>query len=239
MPAMHDNVYSEMIKQLERKRDIYLRTLPFEMTHEECIRLIAPREHISILTEAAKFADINASEGWVTVTVPANIDGVDRPQAMLYMRTHDQKAPPLRPRNAYWQYREADAGKKVIDWMLKRYEIGRRFGTVQHVLHMLNKGCENGHQLRYMFPTVLHLCKAGRDPRMDKWMEKFAAYKACKHTPAVSPELKRAIQDSSALLTSAALLGEDVPIPLEAYVAISPASNLQCFKIDGHTVARM
>jgi hypothetical protein len=145
----------------------------------------------------------------------------------------------LRPRNAWWQWPEDVAGKKVIDWMQKRYEIGRRFGTVRHVLHMLNKGCDSGHQLRYMFPAVLHLCRAGRDPRMDKWMEKFAAYKACKHTPAVSPELKRAIQDSSALLTSAALLGEDVPIPMEPYVAISPAQSLENFKIDGWTVARM
>ncbi len=241
MPAMHDIVYSEMIKQLERKRDLFLRTIPFDMTHEECIRLVAPSEHIDILTKAAEFADINASEGWITVQSPAVIDGAQSPEVMLYMRTHQQKSPPLRPRNPWWQLPTSEnipAGDKVIEWLTKRYEIGRRFGTVQKVLFTLSQFCDTGHQLRYMFPAVLHLCKAGRDPKMDRWMEKFSAYKPCKHTPAVSPELKKAIQDSSALLTSMALIGDDVPERTEGFVSIAPY-NLQHFKLDGMTTARM
>jgi hypothetical protein len=240
VPAMHDIVHSAMLKELYRKRDIYLRTLHFDMTHEECIRLVAPPEHVDILTKAAEFADLKSSENWMQLSVPSEIDGVEAgcAQVLLQMRTHAQKSPPLVPRTPFWQVKASAAGDKVISWMCKRFEIGRRFGTVAHVLHRLNMDCENGHQLRYMFPALLHLCKAGADPKMDKWMEKHAAYKPCRHTPAVSPDLKRAIQDSGALLTSCSLMGDDVPSQLPGFVAISETS-MQGFKIGTALVSRM
>lgn len=238
MPAMHDDVYTAMIKELERKKDLFLRTLTFDMTHDECINLVAPPDHVDILKKATEFASVVASESWMTLNVPAPIDGVEAGYAkvMLYMRTHDEKKPPLMPRYPEWQ--PGQAGAKVIAWLTKRFEIGRRFGTVQHVLYTLNMDCETGQQLRYMFPAVLHLCKDGRNPRMDRWMEKFAAYKPCKHTPVVSPELKRAIQDSGALLTSVALIGEDVPIPLDGAVYINPC-DMQMFNIGNVYIDRM
>ena len=236
MPAMHDDVYQAMFKQLERKKDLFLRTLPFSMTHAECLRLIAPSDHIDILTKAARFADINSSEGWVTLKVPAVVDGVPSPQVMLFMRTHGEMTPPLRPRHPQWQ--PGQAGLKVIEWLAKRYEIGRRFGTAGYALHRLNMACETGYQLRYMFPAALHLCKDGVNPRMDRWMEKFAAYKPCRYAPAVSPELKKAIQDSSALLTSMALIGDDILQPDAGPVCISEV-DMSAFMIGGDVVSRM
>jgi hypothetical protein len=238
MPAMHDDVYYAMTKQLEHKRDLFLRTLSFDMTHDECINLVAPSDHVDILKKASEYANIVSAESWMEVSVPAAIDGVEAGyvKVLLFMRTHEEKRPPLKPRYPEWQ--PGQAGPKVIEWLTKRYEIGRRFGTVRHVLHRLNMDCDNGHQLRYIFPAVLHLCKAGAHPRMDRWMEKFAAYKPCKHTPALSPELKRAVQDSSALLTSMALIGEDVPTQLDGAVCIAP-SGMQGFKLENKTIERM
>lgn len=238
MPAMHDDVFTAMSKQLERKRDLFLRTLEFDMTHEECINLVAPSHHIDILKKAAEYASVVSSENWMDLIVPAEIDGVEAGYAkvLLYMRTHAEVTPPLMPRYPEWQPKQA--GHKVIQWLTKRFEIGRRFGTVAHVLHQLNMACDTGHQMRYMFPAVLHLCKGGVNPRMDRWMEKFTAYKACKHTPAVSPELKRAIQDASALLTSMALIGEDIPSQPDGPVLISQCS-MQGFKIGDAYVRRM
>jgi hypothetical protein len=238
---MHDLVLSAMEAQLCHKRDVFLRTLSFDMTHEECLRLIAPPEHIDILTKASEFANVKSSEDWMQLEVPALVDGATTAQVMLQMRTHAQKPPPLTPRTPWWQFQTDEnhaAGDKVISWLTKRYEIGRRFGTALFVLHELNKMCENGHQLRYMWPVVMHLCKDGVEPKMDKWKEKHGAYKPCRFTPAVSPLLKQAIQDSAALLTSAALMGEDVPRQLPGYVTISEIYMLS-FKIGDRTVARL
>lgn len=240
MPAMHDDVYKAMEERLNDMKNKMVSLIPFDMSHEECIHLIAPSEHIDILTTAAKFADITSSESWMHVQVPAMVDGESSPSVCLMMRTHAQKEPPLRPRNPFWQLPDKTnlvAGDKVIEWLTKRFEIGRRFGTALYVLQELNRTCDTGTQLRYMLPVVMHLCKPNVHPRMDRWAEKFAAYKPCRFTPAVSPELKRAIQDTAALLTSSALIGEDVPARLPGEVDIY-ANNLPTFCIDGREWSR-
>lgn len=236
MPAMHDIVFSNMEARLAEKRDIMLRTLSFEMTHAECMQLIAPPDHIDILTKAAKFADVRSSEAWMKLAVPAVIDGDNDVKVLLCMRTHAEKQPPLMPRDPQWQ--SGQAGHKVIAWLTKRFEIGRRFGAARHVLYTLNHECDNGHQMRYMWPAVLHLCRDGMSDRMDRWIEKYSAYKPCKHTPAISREMKTAIQDSSALLTSMALIGEDVPEPTISFVEISGYS-MGMFTLDGRITSRM
>lgn len=236
MPAMHEEVHNCMLFKLEEKLELMVRLIPFSMTHEECIRLVAPAEHVEILTNASKYADIKSSEAWMTVRVPVGIDGELNPEVQLMMRTHAEKSPPLIPRAPQWQ-RGYD-GRRVILWLQKRFELGRRFGTARHVLRTLNHACETGAQLRYMFPAVLQLCEAGRNPRMDRWMTKHATYRPCKFTPAVSPELKRAIQDSSALLTSAMLIGEDIPERVVGEVDIV-CWSMPNFKVDGEWAARM
>jgi hypothetical protein len=241
MPAMHEDVLDQMLGILATKKDLMLRLVPFDMTHDECINLVAPSEHIPMLKEAAKIADINASEGWVNIQVPDIVDGEHNVGVALYMRTHAQKTPPLRPRNPWWQLPAPgviEAGDKVIAWCTKRLEIGRRFGTANYVLQQLNNTCENGTQLRFMLPVVMHLCKPGMSPRMDKWVEKYAAFKACRHTPAVSPQLKKAIQDTSALLTSCALIGDDVPERASGEVDID-ISGLPTFTVDERSWSRM
>jgi len=231
MPAMHDDVLTAMNKQLEHKRDIMLRTLHFDMTHEECIQLIAPSDHIDILTKAAKYASVWASEQWMQLQVPAAIDGESGQEVQLMMRTHAERSPPLTPRVPCWQ--PGQSGPKVIDWLTARYALGRRFGVVRQALYVLNRECDSGTQLRYMFPAVMHLCKDGLNPKMDRWITKYGSYKPCRHTPAISPVLKAAIQDSSALLTSMALIGEDVPEPAPGAVLIGlwamPAFDMSDF----------
>lgn len=241
MPAMHDLVLNAMERELLHKRDIFLRTLSFDMTHEECLHLVAPAEHVDILTKASEFANVKSSEAWMTMDIPALVDDSTSAKVMLQMRTHAQKLPPLMPRTPWWQFDTKEnqvAGEKVIAWMTRRYEIGRRFGTAQFVLRELNRMCENGHQLRYMWPSVLHLCKDGVETKMGRWLEKHSAYKPCRFTPHVSPLLKQAIQDSAALLTSVALMGEDVPEPMLGYVCITEY-DMTPFKIGERLVARL
>lgn len=231
MPAMHEDVLAAMEKELESKFALMKRLIPFQMTHEECITLVAPREHIPILTQAAKYANISASEAWFAVQVPAYVDGESGTSVQFLMRTHGQKQPPLRPRSPFWQYGlgdgEAAAGERVIAWLDARLKLGRRFGTVKATLRHLNKACENGAQLRYLMPSVMHLCKRHsnftdkQNARVDAWGMKFSAYKPVRHHPVVSPQLKGYIQDASALLTSAMLIGDDIPEPDMAEVVIA------------------
>lgn len=221
MPALHPQIKELMLTRLNYKCELMVRTIPpVDMTHRECLELIAPAEHVDILTKAAKFASTRASDAYMTVEVPGDIGGQTGQKVRLSMLTYREKSPPLSPRCPQWQ--PGKSGHKIIEWLAKRYEIGRRFGVAKYVLNYLNAECDNSAQLRYMFPSILTLCQAEADPRMEKWIERHAAYKPCKFAPAVPPYVKAAIQDASALLTSSVLIGDDVALPDAGYVRCMP-----------------
>lgn len=238
MPAMHDQVFEAMDNMLDHRRDLMLRTLKFDMTHDECISLVAPSEDINLLKTASKVAQVSSADDWMIIQAPAVLDGVARPQVMLMMRTHAQQTPPLRPRYPEWQRQHSEVGQKVLAWLEQRLIIGRRFGTARYVLNRLRNDCDSGQQLRFMFPAVMHLCRAGVNERMDRWIEKFGAYKPCKYTPAISPAFKAAIQDSAALLTTVALLGDDVEEQPAGFVSISEY-QMEHVKVDGASTRRI
>lgn len=229
MSAIHQQVLDLMLERLKYKCEIMVCSIPpLNMTHEECLELIAPAEHIDILTKAAKYASTTASAAWMTVEVPGDIDGQTGQQVRLSMLAYGEKTPPLPPRYPQWQ--PGKSGHKIIAWLNKRYEIGRRFGTAKYVINYLAAKCETSAQVRYMFPSILTLCRAEADPRMAKWVARHAEHRPCKHTPPVPAHIKAAIQDASALLTSSVLIGDDVPAPDWGYVRCMPV-NLGGFEL--------
>ena len=188
MPAMHDEVRDLMVSNLEEKCKLMLRLKPFSMTHEECLRLVAPRHHVDLLLEASKIAATTWYGREIKVTVPAHVDGSPlEPEITFTLTSHAYKDPPLVPSHPSWQ---ADAPREVADrvvsWLLNRYEVGRKFGMAKHVLFELNRLCTHGSQLTYLMPTVSHLCVRGKSSRMDTWLDRFGAYKPVKNAPALS-----------------------------------------------------
>jgi len=238
---MHDEVFEVMKDNIDEKKKIMLRLNPFSMTHEELLSLLAPPEHVKILLEASNITSVRDS-GWSVVKVPAYVDDVAGVTCRFRMRTHAYKRPPLAPDPCSWQLTGSLAqiapAERVIRWLEFRYETGRKFGMLKHVLTELNKVCTHGSQLTYLMPTVSHLCKRGRSTRMDTWLDRFGAYKAVKNAPALSLAMRKATGDAAALLTSVALLGEDVPEPAEGEVEID-AWDLPSVKFEGGFVKRL
>ena len=236
MKSMSDDVYGAMCSRLDVLRSRMVGLLEFNLTHDECIQLVAPAAHVPMLKEVAHFADIHSSEQWMELDVPWTCDGEINAKAMLYMRTHQGKIPPLRPRDPQWQPGYA-CGAKVIEWLEKRLIIGRRFGLAYKVLSELSGLCDTGAQIRYLWPVVMHLTKGTTNERTMKWAERNSAYKAQRHVPAIGAGLREAIRDSSALLTSCALIGEDLPEPVRGPVAID-IWKLPPFDFHGERVFR-
>lgn len=239
MPAMHDEVRDLMVSNLEEKCKLMLRLKPFSMTHEECLRLVAPRHHVDLLLEASKIAATTWYGREIKVTVPAHVDGSPlEPEITFTLTSHAYKDPPLVPSHPSWQ---ADAPREVADrvvsWLLNRYEVGRKFGMAKHVLLELNHLCTHGSQLTYLMPTVSHLCKRGQSTRMDTWLDRFGAYKPVKNAPALSLPLRKATGDAAALLTTLSLLGDDIPEPEVGEVAINV--TVPQFKFEGNFVRRL
>ncbi len=239
MPAMHDEVLEIMTTKLMTFRDRMVRLIPFQMTHQDCLDLIAPSNIHTILREAAQVAeDVSAYENWISLSVPGEIDGEKDVGCQLMMRTHGDVEPPLRPRFPRWQT-GAKSGIMVREWLTKRLELGRKFGLACRMLTALNSDCDNGHQLRYMLPAVMHLVQGSSNERVVKWAQKHAAYKPCKHVPHLDLIDRRAVQDVGALITSCVLIGEDIEATLtpDAGVTID-CWALSTFMHNGHFVPR-
>lgn len=57
---MHDDVLVAMSKNLEHLRDRALTLNTFDMTHDECLQLVAPPQHYELLRSAAEVANVRA-----------------------------------------------------------------------------------------------------------------------------------------------------------------------------------
>lgn len=242
MPAMHDEVLHHMYDILEAKCSLMLRLKPFSMTHEEVLSLLAPEEDVELLLRASKIAEVYGSMEWMTLEAPVFVDGEGAAGVSFRMRTHNFKRPPLRPVHLNWQLprhpERAELAERVTDWLYNRYVVGRKFGMAKYVLRELNKVCTHGSQLTYLMPTISHLCRRGLSPRMDTWLDRFGAFKAIKNAPALSLPLRKATGDAAALLTSLALLGDDIPEPELGEVEIK-ASNMPSIKFEGSWIRRI
>lgn len=238
MPAMHDEVRDLMASSLEEKCKLMLRLKPFSMTHEECLRLVAPAQHVELLLEASKIANTWGGRE-MKVTVPAFVgECSSMPEVTFTLAPCHYKDPPIAPAHPSWQ---GDAPREVADrvvsWIFNRYDVGRRFGMAKHVLFELNRLCTHGSQLTYLMPTVSHLCVRGKSSRMDTWLDRFGAYKPVKNAPALSLALRKATGDAAALLTTLSLLGDDIPEPEVGEVAIKV--TVPRFTFEGGFVERM
>lgn len=205
MAAIHQDVVEHMEKQIAVMRDRMLALHPFSMTHEECLELVAPPEHHTILRDALSIAMVRSSADWMAVTAPGN------GEVFLQMRTHGQKEPPLVPRSPRWH--PCEPGERVIQWVQKRIEIGRQFAIARWVLQELADKCETGAQVRYLWPSVLLLCGGVCEgsivaDRVNRWKERNAAFKPQRSLPALSQGLKEDIRTTGAVLTAASMIDE-------------------------------
>lgn len=209
--AIPDKVVTQLRSQVEVMLYRHLQLHPFDMTHDECLRLIAPSEHIEILKSVAQYADVSSHNDWVNLTVPYEIDGRDHPQVTMMMRTHEGVEPPLRPRAPVWRgFAPHHIQNKVINWMTHRLYHGRMASTSLYVLDTINNICDKGEQVRYLWPAVMHLFTSEQNEHAQRWRDKFGHYKGVKNTPGIEPALRKAMIETSTWLTQASLIA-DIP----------------------------
>jgi hypothetical protein len=241
MLAIPDRVFEAMDRNISNLFARQVGLLPFGMTHVECLQLVAPKEHHEVLTTAAKYANVKSSQDYMLLNIPAEVDGETGQQVFLMMRIPPEIEPPLCPRDPQWQPQQT--GEKVIEYLSARYALGRKFGLVRHVLYELNRICDNGTQVRNILPGVLHLCELTDNlnfpEKVEAWAAKHAAFKPCKTLPALTPALKAAVREASAVLAVASLLGSDVPEECMGQVVIMTYGNAPQFSFHGQLINRV
>lgn len=179
----------------------------FNMAHDECLELIAPPEHIELLKTASSVANVSYSNTWVSLSVPCTADGVQHPSVCVYMHAHNGEEPPLTPRLPVWRHNAHSHIKtKVIDWLNSELHNSRMAATTKFVIDWLAENCDNGTQVRYLWPAIVHTFDGIDDERARKWLDANSAYKPARTVPAVPPYVRKAMQETSTWVTQSILL---------------------------------
>lgn len=210
---MANAIRSQVQSTMKQRADAFglrmLQLQPFDMSHDECLHLLAPTYHHEILKTAATVAELSpASHAYITVRVPYTLDGVENPTFDLTMRTHAGKEPPLRPRSPTWQPCDLAIQKKVTDWGEHYLRTMRMTATVRWIVERLSEICDTGHQVRYVWPAILHLCSDTSCEDTRKWAQKYAARTVPRAVPQITPAFRKILMDASEWCAQAVLLSE-------------------------------
>lgn len=192
----------------------FIQLQPMHMTHDECLHLLAPTYHHELLKTAASVAEIERNgSNYMTVEIPYKLDGIDHPKIDLTMRTHEGQEPPLRPRAAKWQGQCPLAiQRKVTDWAEHYLRHTRMCATVNWVVEKLGEMCETGHQVRYLWPAVLHLAAKSDSEDTKKWVDKYGIRVVPRAMPQITPAFRRILTETSEWLAQGVLLEEVKPM---------------------------
>lgn len=225
--SIREHVATKMKDKVKQFGWRMLQLQGFHMSHEEVLHLTAPSHHHEILKTAATIATIQGGNSYMTLRAPYTLDGVEKPTFDLTMRTHDGQEPPLRPRYPEWQpHCDIAIRKKATDWLEHYLKHTRMTATTCWVVDKLAEICETGHQVRFIWPAILHLTAKSGDEVVEKWVDKYGIRTVPKMVPQITPAFRKILTDTSEWCAQAVLLEEIkrveyyqvVPSPDERYV---------------------
>lgn len=209
--AINDSVVSALKTRAAAFGGRFKRLQEFDMTHDELLHLTAPTYHHELLKTAASVASVSAANNVMKVNAPYVLDGVHHPQVDLRFVTYQGKEPPLRPKHPEWQPCDPAIQQKVTRWYEHYLKHSRMVSTVKWLVEHLNEICDNGHQIRCLWPAVLHLAAKSEDEKVQKWIEKYGVRVSPRSMPRITPELRKILGDTSEWCAQGVLL-EDIKI---------------------------
>ena len=176
--------------------------VPPSITSTELISMFAPPDVQHILTEAPKVCAIGKYWRDSDVSYPFEhkgakfvvtfeVTGADRPLL--------PKDPVLQP-NVDLTIVEA-----VKEWGFERMDIGWRFGKLGQALNKLDDICNSPRQVRYLWPSIIALCRLAK---LDELIEKMEG-RAPANIPSIPGPLRLALQEGAGLIAAASLLEND------------------------------
>ena len=226
MPAISEKVLTSMKYNNQKYLERYLKLHPVSLTHDEYLDLLCNKEHHVILRDAAKYADVYASERWVECKVPVDFPDLrEQPTLGYYARSHNGKEAPLIPRDIAW-HGDAPAAHKVVEWLAWRIDTGKKAALVEWLLSTFREW-ESAAKVRFVWPAIMQLCRPlsshedFNPERLEAWGKRNHAFKAQTSVPAMSREVREALKVTSQWLTACALLPEDMKDPPEGEVSLN------------------
>jgi hypothetical protein len=209
MPAFRNSTLLELKLAIEELHIRMQQTNMLEMSHQELLDMFVPKGDHEVLlkirymtTENFVHDTFNFKYSWSGVSL--------EPYAYVDLRfaMHDtatRKHPAL-PKHRSWTGNNPEAEAKIDNWLQRRFTLGVDYSRVNRVLEILNERCSSPQQIKFLWPSIMSLCKMRDDTR-----QLASAMEAARtpHTiPALSPELRQACRKTAGAIAVANLLGE-------------------------------
>lgn len=180
-------------------------------THQEFLALFAPPEHWDILNMAASIADVATNGGSHHSTLShESLLAIGCKTAHLNFYVSQVKGiAPLMPRNAIvLKDISPETMEKITSWVIERAHSKLMFNRVRKLLWWFNSSCQNAHQIRAIWPTIIALAADHEDTQAIA--NDLRDLKPPKTLPRLPAEVKTACVGTSGLVAAAGLLPKEL-----------------------------
>jgi hypothetical protein len=161
--------------------------------------MLARPEHRDMLKRTPKVAAINAYYSSPTIDV---IWPSDPPVKLTVCTSSGDVFLPKKP--SLQKDADPEAVEQITHWVNHTVSTGRDFGRAAFVLSELNNLCSTKTQMRYLFPSVVPLCRMNEE--MAKVALAIGPFRVPKNLPPVPFGLREAAKLAAATVTAAMLL---------------------------------
>lgn len=177
--------------------------------YDEFLALLAPPEHHHILKLAAEVSTAEASGGHHAAVFKSDLLDAAR-SVSLYFNVNNNGTPPLMPRGD----RILDTAPKELlenlaTWANREVEVARVFKKARQLFEWLNANMATKDQIRFVWPVVVTLCSVSEETA--QLADRIREFKPQRSLPHIPMEVRRAVQDTTGLLTSASMIEGQTP----------------------------
>lgn len=196
----HD--YTTLREVVDRMFDKMRRHDRLILEHDEFVEFAVPVEHRSYWRRASQSTESPYNSVW-TWTNGFNIN--DSPTDVVLdftLSDADGRKAPLIPINKTLTEPNEAVLAKITSWVTSRWELGRRWGVVRHVLSQLDDICKTPEQVRYYWPAIQTIVN---ETYLSDLKHRLAAPGDPK-APPLPVELRPLLLDAAATVTGSTLV---------------------------------
>jgi hypothetical protein len=206
MPAFSETAMSSLNAAIAELYYRMQQTNMLELSHQELLDMFVPKGDHEVLLKIRHMTNehfVNDSFNYLWACLPHKVSAWE-----LRFQMHDTEGSkhPALPKHRNWIGGSHEAVTKINNWLQRRFTMGVDYSRIKQVLEILNKRCSNPQQIKFLWPSIMSLCKMRADMRgIAAAMERART----PHTiPTLSPELRQACRKTSGAIAVANLLGE-------------------------------
>jgi len=192
------------------------------LTCEQVVDLFAPKEHRASLKILGDIAALHSY--YTNAGIEVDWPGLINPQEISISSTgvtnvFFPKKPVLQPDH------DRELMAQLTGWMNEELAIARDYGRIASMVHYLNSLCSTKRQFRYVWPSIVSLCK--ENPIMEGVATALVDCKQPQNVTPLSPGLRAACNKSATTMTLHLMSysGTEQPPEPEAKLTVSGSSR--------------